>query len=78
VQKVLVDDEYKRIDVGDVLPGDVVVYLQNGDAEHSGIVIKRGYPPIVLSKWGPSHEVLHLANYCPYDSMQIVYYRITT
>jgi hypothetical protein len=75
---VLADDEYKLIDVADVLPGDVVVYKQNGDAEHSGIVIKPGFPPIVVSKWGSAHEVIHLANDCPYDSMQILYYRITT
>ena len=78
IAKVLADDEYKPIDVHNVLPGDIVVYDQNGDAEHSGVVIKRGFPPIVLSKWGPAHEVVHRANYCPYDSMRILYYRITT
>ncbi len=75
---MLADDEYKEITIGDVLPGDIVVYRQSGDAEHSGIVIESGYPPIVLSKWGPTHEVVHRANDCPYDSMQILYYRITT
>jgi hypothetical protein len=77
VAKILRDDDYVALpDVKDVLPGDIVVYLQNGDVEHSGIVIKSGFVPTVLSKWGPAHEVLHLVNDCPYDSMQVSYYRI--
>jgi hypothetical protein len=78
VMKILKDDEYEPIDIKDVLPGDIVVYSRNGDAEHSGIVIKSDFVPIILSKWGPAHEVIHRVNDCPYDSMQIVYYRIKT
>jgi hypothetical protein len=78
VKKLMADDEYKPVDLKDVMPGDVVVYVQSGDVEHSGIVIKSGHVPTVLSKWGPAHEVLHRVNDCPYDSMQILYYRITT
>ena len=76
VAKILRDDDYRQIQVKDVLPGDIVLYTENGDAEHSGVVIKIGDVPIVLSKWGPAHEVIHLANDCPYDAMQISYHRI--
>jgi hypothetical protein len=78
VAKILKDDEYERIELKDVLPGDVVIYTQNGDVEHSGIVISGGFVPTVLSKWGMAHEVLHRVNECPYDAMQISYHRIRT
>jgi len=78
IAKILKDDEYEQIDLKDVLPGDVVVYSTSGDAEHSGIVIEAGFVPMILSKWGPAHEVVHRVNDCPYDSMFITYYRIKT
>jgi len=78
VAKILTDDEYQPIELRDVLPGDIVLYTQNGDVEHSGIVIKSGYVPIILSKWGPAHEVVHRVNDCPYDAAQVSYHRITT
>jgi len=78
VTKILNDDEYELVVLGDVLPGDIVVYIHNGDIEHSGIVIEGGFVPMILSKWGSAHEVIHRVNDCPYDAMQISYYRITT
>jgi hypothetical protein len=41
-------------------------------------VIANGFVPVVLSKWGPAHEVIHRVNDCPYDATQILYYRIRT
>lgn len=76
IRKILQEDDYERVDPEGVLPGDIVVYVHKGDVEHSGIVIAKGLPPLVLSKWGPAHEVLHRVNDCPYSAMQIVYYRI--
>jgi len=76
IQKILRDDEYEEVPVQEVLPGDIVIYDQQGDAEHSGIVMSRGPVPIILSKWGTAHEVVHRVNDCPYDSMRITYYRI--
>lgn len=80
VAKILKDDEYEPLEPTDVLPGDVVIYTQNGDVEHSGIVVSSGggSPPIVLSKWGMAHEVLHRVRDCPYDAMQVSYHRIRT
>lgn len=78
IAKLLQDDGYQPVELDHILPGDIVVYFQNGDAEHSGIIIQSGFVPIVLSKWGPAHEVIHRVNDCPYDSMEIKYYRIRT
>jgi hypothetical protein len=78
VRRILEDDEYQEVTLQDLMPGDIVVYVQNGDAEHSGIVIS-GLPiPMILSKWGPAHEVIHRVTDCPYNAAQINYYRIRT
>lgn len=78
IQKILMDDDYQSVELKDVLPGDIAVYLQNGDPEHSGIVVEAGYVPLILSKWGAAHEVIHRVNDCPYDAMQVSYFRIKT
>lgn len=76
IEKILKDDEYIPVEPADVLAGDIVVYIQNGEVEHSGIVMSKGPVPKILSKWGPAHEVIHLVNDCEYNSAQITYYRI--
>jgi hypothetical protein len=79
ISKILRDDDYEMVDLQDVLPGDVAVYYTDGDAEHSGIVLRvKDLVPSILSKWGPSHEVVHRVNECPYDAKSVVYYRIKT
>jgi hypothetical protein len=79
IAMVLVDDEYIKVDRKEVLPGDVVVYSTRGDAEHSGLVVSvDNLGPRILSKWGACHEVVHRLNECPYDSTEIVFYRIKT
>lgn len=77
IEKILKDDDYVTVDEKDVLPGDIVTYTQNGDVEHSGIVLRIDPLPWVLSKWGPSHEVIHRVKECPYSGW-IRYHRITT
>lgn len=80
VKKILLDDEYVEVGRGEVLPGDVVVYYVDGDVEHSGVVVDRGdiAGPLILSKWGFCHEVIHRIPECPYDAGHVVFYRITT
>ena len=84
ISKILYDDNYVLVDEKDVLPGDIIMYYRNGDPQHSGIVI---YIPMqqepieylkILSKWGSSHEVVHLLKDCPYYSScdSILFYRI--
>jgi hypothetical protein len=34
--------------------------------------------PIILSKWGPCHEVVHPVGRSEYDASDVKYYRITT
>jgi hypothetical protein len=80
IRKILQDDEYREVGRADVLPGDVVVYYVDGDVEHSGVVVEKGdiAGPLILSKWGFCHEVIHRIPECPYDARQVVFYRITT
>jgi len=81
INKILKEDEYLKIDPSDVLPGDVIVYTaDNGDIEHSGVVVSRPEPPLnipmVVSKWGYGSEVVHAANNCPYV-FSVKYFRVS-
>ena len=80
VLKIIGDDEYVSITYDEVMRGDIVIYFEDGDAAHSGIVIGRDAlrVPIVLSKWGHCHEVVHRLPKCPYKVEDVRYYRITT
>jgi len=83
IDQILKDDKYQLINPEDVLPGDIILYIEKatGDVEHSGIVIsppnenELGVPK-VLSKWGKYSEILHWANRCPYDFSNVHYYRV--
>lgn len=81
VRKILEDDGYKKVSPENVMAGDVIIYIVNGDIEHSGIVVHPPIPEnfnqaIIISKWGPFTEVLHPVHQSPYDSTTIEYYRI--
>jgi len=78
IEKILKDDEYETVvELENVLPGDIVIYSQDGDVEHSGIVLSVDPVPLILSKWGSSHEVIHKINECPYSG-SITFHRIRT
>src|SRR5713101_1823169 len=55
---ILTDDTYHEIPEAGVIPGDTILYFgDDGDVEHSGIVLTRPQDepfriPKVLSKWG--------------------------
>lgn len=81
LQKILQDDNYKEIDQKNILPGDVILYINEmGGFEHSGIVLEvtnEPRVPIICSKWGNNGpEVVHSAYICPYDKCNIKFYRI--
>ena len=82
IRKVIADDRYERVNRNEVHPGDVILYVsaEDGDIEHSGIIIEPPSEPLfvpkVWSKWGRGAEVIHWANACPYDFSQAQYYRI--
>ena len=84
VRRILREDGYRPVPLPEVLPGDVVLYVaDDGDIEHSGIVITRPTDhqaspfgiPRVLSKWGTFVERLHWANQCPYNFSRAEYHR---
>jgi hypothetical protein len=62
------DDKWEEVELGAVLPGDIVVYYgEDGDANHSGIVVQTDSlkVPIICSKWGFSGEFIHQLNDVP-------------
>ena len=84
------EDCYSEID--SPIPGDIILYYTDeGDVEHSGIVVSEPVNepvgiddpnihlirlPMVVSKWGAWREVLHFANHCPYTFTDVKYYRV--
>lgn len=86
VRALLDQDSYKKLkNEADVLPGDICLYVRNGEIDHSAIVIELpqkgsvAFIPLVLSKWGNWAEVIHLANDCEWarePDTKIEYYRI--
>ncbi len=83
VQKILDDDEYREVELKDVMPGDTIVYYtDDGDVDHSGFVVaeREANPkllsnPRIYSKWGKEFPVVHSAMDCPY-AKNVKYYRI--
>lgn len=84
VRKILTQDSYQKIERADILSGDIVVYVgPEGDIEHSGIIMEVDKTmlipiPLVLSKWGVAHEVVHRLPYCPYVSTNVEFYRVVS
>ena len=82
IPRILTEDNYIEVGAEDVLAGDIVTYVRDGDPRHSGIVVelrKLGSSsiPIVVSKWGPGFEAVHPLRECPYTrDTAIMYYRI--
>ena len=78
VRRILDDDNYSVVDVQNVLPGDVVLYLSElGDVNHSGVVVECvfGHEPKVFSKWGNGGEFVHDVRHCPDLYGPIIQYR---
>jgi hypothetical protein len=83
VRMILKDDGYVQVTPAKSLPGDVVLYVANGDVEHSAILVTPEHlsvstQAVVMSKWGPFTEWVHDVTLCPYDATNIEYWRIDT
>ncbi len=70
IRAILEDDAWTEVrETKDVLPGDIVVYFaEDGDANHSGIVVANEAPlyvPVICSKWGSAGEYIHNINVGP-------------
>jgi hypothetical protein len=81
IRKILRHDGYRQIDAANVTPGDIVLYVDDGDVAHSGIVVSvpKDAPPLILSKWGKGPEALHPVDICPtFDRMAREYHRVIT
>jgi hypothetical protein len=82
VAKIILEDDYVKVPFEEVLVGDVAVYVDNGDMQHSGIVVEMAKNPKmarILGKWGHLQEVVHWANDAPPEyGMNIEYYTVTS
>jgi hypothetical protein len=84
VWRILDEDGYTEVPLGDVVPGDVIVYIspEDGDVEHSGVVtevkqVGAARVPWVCSKWGRGSEVWHQFGDCPYDASAVRFFRVS-
>ncbi len=63
------DDKYDEVKLGQVMAGDIVVYYsEEGDPNHSGIVVEAGgelLVPMICSKWSNAGEYIHGLRDCP-------------
>lgn len=80
---IIADDGYSQISSELVLPGDLIIYYngEDGTIEHTGIVLSKPSAnnlniPIIYSKWGKWHELIHPANSCPYNFENVKYFRV--
>lgn len=61
IERILLDDEWIEIDLPTVLPGDIVIYFSDeGDPNHSGVVVETKPLFRICSKWGSAGEYLHV------------------
>jgi hypothetical protein len=71
IKTILKDDNWVEISDQEVLPGDIIIYFdQEGDVNHSGIVVRVGdqlHVPWICSKWGVGAEYLHKVGDIPTD-----------
>jgi uncharacterized protein YfaT (DUF1175 family) len=73
----LADDGYVEVPIAQIVPGDIAVYFEGGDASHSGVLMGiRNGTPWILSKWGDCHEVIHAVQDTPYIKATVKYYRL--
>ncbi|MCG2577631.1 hypothetical protein LZ012_11570 [Dechloromonas sp. XY25] len=78
--KILSDDNYIEIAMSQVLEGDIILYYENNEVVHSGIVVNPPcaanlWNPMVFSKWGSGREFVHRGNDCPY-TFNVKYIRL--
>lgn len=84
LRKIISDDDYEYIEITNVFPGDIILYITKlGAIIHSGIIltvesIGNEVIPIILSKWGSGSEVVHNFKNCPYWQTDTIieFYRI--
>lgn len=83
LRKILKEDNYIAVNDGDIMIGDIVLYVDNsgsGDVKHTGMVVRSDLYEVVpfilvLSKWGKYKEVIHPVHNCGYDNYILEYWR---
>lgn len=78
---ILQEDGYREIGISEVQAGDIAVYYDGEEIEHTGIVIDvvnvegilARRVPRLMSKWGSAAEYIHMVTEGPYSQCQIRY-----
>ncbi len=77
IPRILKDDGFVEVRSKPLFPGDIILYYEEGEVSHSGIVVRIvNESPFVWSKWGKGHEVVHMYSQCPYRSESVRYFRM--
>jgi len=89
IDRIIAEDGYIPVEKNDTYPGDIIIYGANsgdgGEIEHSGLIIGLINAiitiPMVLSKLGECHEVVHPYNFSghpkpPYCLSNIQFLRV--
>ena len=73
VDKILKDQGWTLVNVGQHQVGDIVIYRKNGKVTHSGIVkeVQNGTVTRVRSKWGMSGEYIHDPKVDEYGNFEV-------
>lgn len=80
IETILQDDRYRRLRQEEhPSVGDVAIYKEGAEIEHAGVLVGFKEPimeggsriPIVMSKWGPGPEYIHLIESAPYGKVEI-------
>jgi len=80
LKQILKDDNYIEIQEKDILPNDIILFLDKDDnIHHSGIIMyidEKSHIPFICSKWGSYSEIVHSVYNSLYDTKFIKYYRV--
>lgn len=81
IELLLQDDGFRKIGLRQVEPVDLVVYYDEGEVSHTGIVLEviEGEPPSLrvarlVSKWGQAGEFIHTVTEGEYREHAVTYW----
>lgn len=78
IDRILREDDYRRIPERETHEGDLVVWRSTQDIDHTGFVIavsQAPRTPIIWSMWGGLGEFVHSVHATPYTDCSIEYWR---
>jgi len=82
VKTILEEDGYRRIRPTESCPGDIVLYYDQGEVSHTGVIARivreadlvGGQAVWVISKWAYAGEYIHPAKQGPYSHHEMTFW----